>query len=46
MTGREIALLLQRITHEQGIGMPNAIHDNAVVSLADRVLTISDGVLQ
>lgn len=45
MTGREIALLLQRITHEQGIGMLIATHDNAVVSIADRVLTISDGAL-
>jgi ABC-type lipoprotein export system ATPase subunit len=45
MTGREIALLLQRITHEQGIGMLIATHDNAVVSIADRVLTISDGLL-
>ncbi|HEX8983524.1 MAG TPA: ABC transporter ATP-binding protein [Ktedonobacterales bacterium] len=46
MTGREIALLLQRITHEQGIGMLIATHDNSVVSIADRVVTISDGVLQ
>lgn len=46
MTGREIALLLQRITHEQGIGMLIATHDNAVVSISDRVLTISDGMLQ
>ncbi len=46
MTGREIALMLQRITHEQGIGMLIATHDNAVVSISDRVLTISDGMLQ
>lgn len=46
MTGREIALLLQRITHDQGIGMLIATHDNSVVSIADRVVTISDGVLQ
>ncbi|HEX8732372.1 MAG TPA: ABC transporter ATP-binding protein [Ktedonobacterales bacterium] len=45
MTGREIALLLQRITHEQGIGMLIATHDNTIVSIADRVLTISDGQL-
>jgi putative ABC transport system ATP-binding protein len=44
-TGREIAALLRRITHEQGIGMLVATHDSVVVSLADRVLTISDGVL-
>jgi putative ABC transport system ATP-binding protein len=44
-TGREIAALLQRITHEQGIGMLVATHDPVVVSSADRVLTISDGQL-
>ena len=44
-TGREIAALLRRITHEQGMGMLVATHDNVVVSIADRVLTISDGVL-
>jgi putative ABC transport system ATP-binding protein len=44
-TGREIAALLRRITHEQGIGMLVATHDNVIVSIADRVLTISDGVL-
>ena len=44
-TGREIAALLQRITHEQGIGMLVATHDPVVVASADRVLTISDGML-
>lgn len=44
-TGREIAALLQRITHEQGIGMLVATHDPVVVSSADRVLIISDGQL-
>ncbi|HEX8995982.1 MAG TPA: ABC transporter ATP-binding protein [Ktedonobacterales bacterium] len=43
MTGREIAALLRRIAHEQGIGMLVATHDSAVVSVADRVVTISDG---
>jgi ABC-type lipoprotein export system ATPase subunit len=45
MTGREIAALLRRITHEQGIGMLLATHDNAVVAIADRVVTIADGML-
>jgi putative ABC transport system ATP-binding protein len=45
MTGREIAALLRRIAHEQSIGMLVATHDNAVVSVVDRVLTISDGLL-
>ncbi|HEU5344876.1 MAG TPA: ABC transporter ATP-binding protein [Ktedonobacterales bacterium] len=45
MTGRAIAALLQRIAHEQGIGMLVATHDPVVVTSADRVLTISDGML-
>jgi ABC-type lipoprotein export system ATPase subunit len=45
MTGREIAALLRSITHEQGIGMLLATHDNAVVAIADRVVTIADGML-
>ncbi|HKS71461.1 MAG TPA: ABC transporter ATP-binding protein [Ktedonobacterales bacterium] len=45
MTGREIGALLRGIAHEQGIGMLVATHDNAIVSIADRVLTISDGKL-
>jgi putative ABC transport system ATP-binding protein len=45
MTGREIAALLRSITHEQAIGMLLATHDNAVVAVADRVVTIADGML-
>jgi putative ABC transport system ATP-binding protein len=45
MTGREIAALLRGIAHKQGIGMLIATHDNAVVSVADRVLQIADGAL-
>jgi putative ABC transport system ATP-binding protein len=45
MTGREIAALLRGIAHEQDIGMLVATHDNAVVSVADRVLNIADGTL-
>jgi putative ABC transport system ATP-binding protein len=45
MTGREIAALLRSITHQQGIGMLLATHDNAVVAIADRVVTIADGML-
>jgi putative ABC transport system ATP-binding protein len=42
-TGRDIAALLRRIAHELNIGMLIATHDGAVVTIADRVLTISDG---
>ncbi len=45
MTGRDIAALLQRIAHEQNIGMLIATHDSTVVAAADRVVTISDGLL-
>jgi ABC-type lipoprotein export system ATPase subunit len=45
MTGREIAALLRGVAHEQGIGMLIATHDNAVVSVVDRVLMIADGAL-
>jgi len=45
MTGREIATLLQRIAHEANIGMLVATHDSSVVTIADRVVTISDGML-
>jgi putative ABC transport system ATP-binding protein len=45
MTGRDIAALLLKIAHEQGIGILVATHDNALVSSADRVLQIADGAL-
>jgi ABC-type lipoprotein export system ATPase subunit len=45
MTGRDIVRLLQQITHETRIGMLIATHDMAVVSVADRVLQISDGLI-
>lgn len=45
MTGRDIADLLRRIAHEQNIGMLIATHDSTVVAVADRVVTISDGML-
>jgi putative ABC transport system ATP-binding protein len=45
VTGREIAALLSRIAHEQGIGILVATHDSAVVAAADRVLQIADGAL-
>lgn len=44
-TGREIAALLRSIAHEQNIGILIATHDHTVVSIADRVMTISDGML-
>lgn len=45
MTGREITHLLRDITHQTNIGMLIATHDMAVVSIADRVLQINDGLI-
>lgn len=45
MTGAAIGALLRSIAHEHGIAMLVATHDNAIVSIADRVLSISDGKL-
>ncbi len=45
MTGREIINLLREITHQASIGMLIATHDMAVVSVADRVLQINDGLI-
>lgn len=45
-TGRDIAALLRATAHEQGIGVLVATHDPKVVAVADRVLTVQDGVLQ
>lgn len=45
MTGREITQLLREITHQTQIGMLIATHDMAVVSVADRVLQINDGLI-
>ena len=44
-TGREIAAILRSIAHEQNIGILIATHDHTIVSIADRVMTISDGML-
>jgi putative ABC transport system ATP-binding protein len=45
MTGRDITHLLRDITHQTQIGMLIATHDMAVVSVADRVLQINDGLI-
>jgi putative ABC transport system ATP-binding protein len=45
MTGRDITHLLREITHTTKIGMLIATHDMAVVSVADRILQINDGLI-
>jgi ABC-type lipoprotein export system ATPase subunit len=45
MTGRDITQLLCDITHTTKIGMLIATHDISVVNVADRVLSINDGLI-
>jgi putative ABC transport system ATP-binding protein len=45
MTGRDIVALLRDTAHSLGVGFLVATHDLTVVSAADRVLRISDGLL-
>ncbi len=46
MTGRDIVALLRDTAHSLGVGFLVATHDMTVVSAADRVLRISDGLLE
>src|SRR5579871_6887453 len=46
MTGRDIVTLLRDTAHSLGVGFLVATHDITVVSAADRVLRISDGLLE
>ena len=46
MTGRDIVTLLRDTAHTLGVGFLVATHDITVVSAADRVLRISDGLLE
>jgi putative ABC transport system ATP-binding protein len=45
MTGRDIVALLRETAHSLGIGFIIATHDPTVMSAADRVVRISDGLL-
>lgn len=45
MTGRDIIAMLRDVAHQSQIGFLVATHDATVVSAADRVVQISDGVL-
>ncbi len=44
-TARDIAALLRNLAHQEQIGFLVATHDATVVSAADRVLQIQDGLL-
>ncbi|NDD29175.1 MAG: ATP-binding cassette domain-containing protein [Proteobacteria bacterium] len=45
-TGREIVTIMQRLAREQGCSVLMVTHDNRVLDIADRVLTMEDGRLQ
>jgi putative ABC transport system ATP-binding protein len=45
MTGRDVVALLRDTAHDLGIAFLVATHDMTVVSAADRILRISDGLL-
>lgn len=44
-TGAQIMLLLRTLVHSEGVTALIATHDRALMEIADRVLTISDGLL-
>ncbi|HWG26985.1 ABC transporter ATP-binding protein [Actinospica sp.] len=44
-TGAQIMRLLRTLVHSEGVTALIATHDKALVQIADRVLTISDGLL-
>ena len=44
-TGHQVMALLRGITHDQGITTIVATHDRTLISAADRVLTLQDGLL-
>ena len=46
MTGREVIALLRDTAHDLGIGFLVATHDQTVMAASDRVLRISDGLIQ
>jgi putative ABC transport system ATP-binding protein len=44
-TGAQIMRLLRTLVHSEGVTALIATHDKALMAIADRVLTISDGLL-
>ncbi len=42
-TGREVVELIQRLAKEQGCAILLVTHDNRILDLADRILTLEDG---
>src|SRR4051812_7069614 len=44
-TGREVVDLLQRVAKQQGCAVLLVTHDNRILDIADRILTLEDGRL-
>ncbi len=42
-TGREIAELLQHLTYREGVAILLVTHDNRILDIADRIITLDDG---
>ncbi len=45
-SGREVVALLQRMAREQGCAILLVTHDNRILDVADRVLTLEDGRIE
>jgi putative ABC transport system ATP-binding protein len=44
-TGEDIINRLSRLSHERGVTIISATHDHKMLSVSDRVVTISDGAI-
>jgi len=42
-SGREVVELLQKLAHERGCAILLVTHDNRILDIADRILTLEDG---
>lgn len=45
-SGREVITLLQRLAREQGCAILLVTHDNRILDIADRILTLEDGRIE
>ena len=45
-TGREVVELLQRLTRREGVAILLVTHDNRILDVADRIITLDDGRIE
>lgn len=45
-SGRDVVTLMQRLAREQGCTILLVTHDNRILDIADRIVNLSDGILQ